>query len=322
MILKGRKGTDLFSRFKQSVRTILLDPNQTEKIEYSSDEKLAVVLSPSLYWVKKLSISVKYLRDVKKLLPSIFEEILPDGNYSYTAYKEGNEYFAFAYQDREIIELLKQRGISLGDVDSIRFAQSELKNLQKPYRLNEDEVIYVQDGVVILAPKEWFDEVESLNIDNIPLSKQTVQLQQFNHIVDNKSLYRLAYLMLFFILILSVELLITKTKIASLESKRVEIFKNYKLKPTMMQNRAILQKYEKIDKVQRALRKYIAEFLKISLKDGESLRVLEYKNKKLRLLFEGLTPQRVQRVAVKLRAKEPGVKIEKRDNSLSVEVEL
>ena len=322
MILEVKRGMDLFSKFKQNAKVIILDPHSSETPAYKPEERVAVILSPSLYWVKKLSISVKYLRDLKKLLPSIFEEILPDGNYSYTAYKEGDEYFAFAYKDREIIDLLKARGIPLGNVASIHFAQSELQHLQKPYRLNSKEAIYVQNGVVVLAPLEWFESTENLDVNNIALSNKTIQLQQFNHIVDNKSLYKLASLMLFFIVILGVEIFITKTKINSLESKKSSIFHEYNLKSTMIQNRSILQKYEKIDKEQRSLRKYTALFLKMKLKNGESLKLLEYKNKRLHAVFEGVDKTRVSLLTRELAKQSKAINIKQNGTTLDVEVKL
>ncbi|MDQ7066925.1 MAG: hypothetical protein Q9M40_02365 [Sulfurimonas sp.] len=72
-------------------------------------EKVSIILSPSLYWVQKLSLRVKYVREVKKLLPSIFEDMLPAGQYSYSAYKRGDDFFIFAYEDKAILKLLQDK---------------------------------------------------------------------------------------------------------------------------------------------------------------------------------------------------------------------
>ena len=98
-------------KFNTKLKTIFLDPNSDKSVinNYDNDsilvtddaskkrEKVNVILSPSLYWVKKLSLPVKYVREVKKLLPSIFEDTLPKGNYNYTAYKSGEDFFGFEH---------------------------------------------------------------------------------------------------------------------------------------------------------------------------------------------------------------------------------
>ncbi|WP_457747133.1 hypothetical protein [Sulfurimonas sp.] len=312
----------MFSRFKQRGRVVLLDPQSSERLEYSKGQKISIILSPSLYWIKKIAISVKYLRELKKLLPSIFEESLPEGNYSYEAYKSQDGYFAFAYEDRKIIELLKSKGIELSDVLSIHFAQSEFSHLQEPHLLNEKQALTIEDGVVILTPKDWYENLEPINLDNIQLSNHTITLQQFSHIVDNKSLYKIGYLLLFLALILIVELFIAKGKLATVEQAKASVFKEYKLKSTMMQNRAILQKYEKIDTKQRALREYISYFLKMKLPKEASLTRLEYNSKTLIAYIRGVSKQKEKQLLQAFIKNKVAYKATYKDKELRVEVKL
>ena len=84
-------------KFNTQLKTLFLDPHS--EIEHT-DEKVNIILSPALYWVKRQTLPVKYIRDAMKLLPSIFEESVPEGHYSYSAYKDGDTFVLFAYDDK------------------------------------------------------------------------------------------------------------------------------------------------------------------------------------------------------------------------------
>ena len=70
-----------------------------------------VILSPSMYWVKRVKLPVKYLREAKSLIPSLFDENLPEGKYSYSAYKDGDSFLIFAYNDKEVLDRIAEKGI-------------------------------------------------------------------------------------------------------------------------------------------------------------------------------------------------------------------
>jgi hypothetical protein len=266
-------------KFNEQKRVVFLDPNSNLIVE--SDEKVEIILSPALYWIQKLKLPVKYLRDVKKLLPSLFEDILPDGNYSYSAYKDENEegsFFIFAYEDKKIIDLASSFGISSSNISSVRFAQSELDQLEGAVKINESQSIYVKDGVVTLVPCCWIEESGDINLEDIKLSKHKITLAQFGHIVDNSSLYKIASVLVVFSLLFFSEYFITKQKIASLEDQEAKIFKEYDLKPTMFQNKAILKKYKGIHENQTKLRDELSKALK-----QKDINLITYKNNKLKV---------------------------------------
>ncbi len=74
------------------------------------------------------------------------------------------------------------------------------------------------------------------------------------------------------------EYFITKQKIASLEDQEAKIFKEYDLKPTMFQNKAILKKYKGIHENQTKLRDELSKALK-----QKDINLITYKNNKLKV---------------------------------------
>jgi hypothetical protein len=266
-------------KFNVQKKIIFLDPNSN--IEVASQEKVDIVLSPSLYWVQRVNLPIKYLREVKKLLPSLFEDILPEGNYSYSAYKDDfsqNSYLIFAYEDKKIIDLASSFNIGTSSIASVRFSQSVLDNLQTAVKINETQSIYVKDGIVTLVPCCWIEESGNIDLSSLTLSKHTITLAQFGHIVDNRSLYKIAAVLVSFSVLFFVEYFITSQKIASLDKQKGELFTEYDLKPTMFQNKALLKKYKDIHKNQTNLRQELSKKLK-----QNNIKLITYKNDTLKV---------------------------------------
>lgn len=231
--------------------------------------------------MQKVKLPVKYIRDAKKLLPSMFEDILPSGNYSYSVYKDENEensFFIFAYEDKKIIDLASKFGISSSDISSVRFAQSVLDKLEGAVKINDMQSIYVKEGVVTLVPCCWIEEKGDINLDELNLSKHTITLAQFGHIVDNSSLYKIAAVLVAFSVLFFSEYFITQQKIASLEKQTQELYSEYELKPTMFQNKAVLKKYKDIHTNQTKLRDELSEKLK-----QKDIKLITYKNNALKV---------------------------------------
>ena len=214
----------------------------------------------------------------KKLLESLFEDVLPEGTYSYSVYKEDEYFYIFAYEDKTILDLLQSQGISSANVSSVRFAQSELCNIEGAVKINETQSIYVKDEVVTLVPCCWIEESGDLDLSNIKLSKHTIALAQFGHIVDNKSLVKIGAILSVFIVLILVELFIVKQDISKIELSSSEIFTKHKLKPTMFQNKSLLKKYTTIHKNQTKLREEFTKNLK-----KKNIKHITYKNNKLKV---------------------------------------
>ena len=309
-------------KFKQSRKVLFLDPLFDGEIEYEKKEKVSLVLSPSLYWVKKIKLPVTSLREVKKLLPSIFEDTLPEGNYSYTAYKIDDEFMVFAYEDKKILDLLVQKGLSISSVGSIHFAQSEFDTLETALKINEEEVMYLKEDVLVLTPLTWVKSYKTLELDDFQLSKHKITLQQFGHIVDNKSLYKIGIVALVFIVILLAEIFITTQKSEAVLMAKDEVFSKYKLPSTMLQNRSTKKKYNSIYKHQTKLRTYISYILSLKLKNKQKIALIDFKNKTLSVSFENVQKIDQKVVLSQLDAKKVKYTSSFKNENLKVEIKL
>ncbi|MEA1983381.1 MAG: hypothetical protein U9N39_07545 [Campylobacterota bacterium] len=309
-------------KFRSATTTLFLDPATKEEFSYDKTKKVNIILSPSLYWVKKMTLPVGSVREVKKLLPSIFEDSLPEGHYSYTAYKSGEEFMLFAYEDKKILSLLAQHSIAPANIASIRFAQSEFKELSSAFCINEKQCMYMKDELLVLAPSAWISQKEKLNLEELKLSNHTIKLQQFGHIVDNGSLYKVGAILGVLALILLVEIFITSSKKESITQAREELFSKYKLQSTMMQNRSSLSKYSKIHKRQTKFRENISYFLSLKLNKDQKISLIEYKDNLLSITLSGVDTTSAQKIEKQLNAKKLKFTKVLSDEKLKVEMKI
>lgn len=308
-------------QFNRQNKILFLDPNYDV---VCGDEKVDIILSPSLYWIKKISLPTNSLREVKTLLPSIFEDTLPDGVYSYSAYKSSEDsfFYVFAYEDKKILDVITQHGISIANIANVHFAQTELQNIDHGLRINDSQCLYVKDSIVVLLPSSWVEEKEELDLSSITLSKHKITLQQFAHIVDYKSLYGVISVLAILILLVFSELFITAYRSQEIVSKTDQIFIKDNLKPTIFENRSILKKYEKIDEVQTRFREYVSYLLSLKLSQGEKMTLLSLKNKTVLVKFSGIDEKKTSHVTSVLKSKGVNFTQAYKDGILQLEIKI
>lgn len=309
----------MFTKFNTKYKTIFIDP-QSSHIEV--DEKVNVILSPALYWVKKLSLPMKYIRDVKKLLPSVFEDLIPEGHYSYTAYRSGDDFFVFAYEDKKILDTLAQKGISSSNIANVYFAQSEFESFKEPVKANATQSIYKKDDIFILVPSAFLSQSQTLSVENIPLSAQSIALAQFGHIVDSKSLSKIAAVFVVLLLLLVSELFVTSQKVSEIEANKEALFAQGGVKSTMFENNAILKKQKTIYEKQTKLRAAMALVLSARLAKDERLKEVSFKTKSFVAEFSSLSAPTVQSIEKELIASGVTYKATQKNEAWRLEVSL
>jgi len=305
--------------FKQEQQNIYLD-NATN-VEFDSQVKYNIILSPHLYWVKKLSLPLKNAKEVKKVAHTLFEDSLPEGvSYSYEVYKKQEEFFVFAYDDAQILALLEEKSITFANIIAVLFAQSELDDLEGVYRVNDTEVLQVKEGVVVLLPSLWFDKLKILDIAGIKPSKHRLKLQHFNSFIQRASLNKIMIALALFIVILLTELFIYKHQVTVLTREKENVFSKYHLKPTMMQNRAILEHYTRKNTKQKELRVALLSLLQSYLKSSQKIENIEYSNALLKVTVLNVSAQEKNRIVAPLHKK--GIKFTTKLTGANLVVEV
>lgn len=306
--------------FNKPKKVLFIDP-QMDQIASQGDAGFDIILSPALYWVQKLQLPIKYTHQVKKLIPSLFEDILPEGNYSYTVFKIDDDFFIFAYQDKKIIDLLAQKGIDVAQVAGVYFAQTELMS-QLPSAIDENQVLIEQDGIISIAPKKWVEDTHLLELEDLKLSNNKIHLQHYAHIIEKSSITKLVVVMSLFIVILSVEWFVTDQKIMQIEEEKSQLFSKYNLLPTMLQNRSIHKRYKKIFEKQTKLREYIAAILRIKLQKKQKITLVALEQGVLHVTISGATKNLQNTLAKQLKAAKKKLNTQLQGDLLDMKVQL
>ena len=283
--------------FNTKARAIFVDTDSPVTL---LDGKVNIILSPALYWVKRVSLPVKYLHEVKPLIPSLFEDQLPEGKYSYTAYKDGEDFLIFAYNDKEILDLITSKEINSANINNIYLAQSEFKDLQAPVRISENSILSVQDGVVVKLPALLAPDAPQLDLSEHHFSKQAIHLTRFNQIADKRSQVIFASILIFLIVMFATEWLITASKVDNIMEKQAAVFSEHNLQSTFFQNEAIQAKLNAIFERQTRIREIFNLALTIKLKDDEQMQQIVLEKNKIVIAIKTPSEARGQKSLSKL----------------------
>ena len=243
------------------MRVILYTKDFNENI----NEPVDVILSPQYYWIKKIDIPIKSLKDAKKIAKSMFK--LND-NYLFDAFEIDNKYFAYAIDKNLKLNIDKKY------INSIRLAQSELYNYDK-INVSQNHSIQKIDDLLFCFP--YIENAPDINeiLSNIKLSKNKINL--YNKINIDKSV--LFMLTAIFVLInLSLVLLYIKNKnsINILNNKKEKIIKKYNLPKTTFQLDSIIDTLKSENIKQKKIRSQLEYITKVPLKKGEKFLSIGY----------------------------------------------
>jgi hypothetical protein len=284
--------------FNRNVQKVYID---TDTPAVKSEEMLDIILSPAYYWVKRQPLPVRYLREARKLLPSLFEDTLPKGHYSYTAYKEGDDYLLFAYSDKTILDALAAKGIKSSQIHKVYFAQSEFGTMETPLQVDTQSALSIQGGIVVKLPLQFTREAVPLDLNAHRVSPYDIDLARYAHIADQRIIARISVFMALLTLLFGTEWAIVAAKTGTLETKRTELFDRYGLPSTAIQNEAILKRLEKRYAEQSALRDATAKLLALRLEKGEQMTRLVYDEPRLDVSFRIPAQSRADAVVARLK---------------------
>ncbi len=234
--------------------------------------KSTLILSPSFYWVRKEQLPVKYSFEVKKLLPSLFDGLLPSGEFSYKATKEGgNSYIVFAYSDKEIVERLQRLGIKDAHIGEIYFAQSELLDITTPLQISEEFALINQDGIICKIPLAFVDSSQDISffLRDLKLTKNRINVNIFSHsLIDSTSIKRGSVAIMLVILALFTKYFLYQQTLNSLEQQKFSISKSYNLPATQIQLNALKSSLQRDSSREIAIREKISFVLRAPLIGG------------------------------------------------------
>ena len=223
-------------------------------------EKVDIVLSPKLYWVKVEELGVSKEKEAIKFAPSIFEGQF--GNieeYRFIAMKlEENRYLFIAYNPKEILEKLNSAGIETRYIKNVYTAQTELANIEENLSINRYFEIVLVDGIVSELPKFSHGESENRVAEYLRNSSRSKYRLNFKIATQNsKSLFIASLIPISLITYLGLDIYRLSSDSNHLQSEIERLRDAYSLPSTSFQIKSIRERYEAIEKEQSRIREIL-----------------------------------------------------------------
>jgi hypothetical protein len=284
---------------KSSYKNIIfVDENRIYR--QNTIDKCDLILSPFYYWSKIEQLPIKSIREVLRVASSLFDGLLPSGEYRYKVDKlEEGKFLIIAYDIAFIKSKLVEFGIKLENIDSFYFAQSELKSITEPILLNEKEALVVIDEVVQKIDSRYIrnsiDFVDILN--NIRLSKNkisSVELQ--NSIIDSKTLYTVVAILSIFTTLYITEFVLYKKELSNILSSQNALYDKYDLPSTSFELDSIKSKFLTIDNEQFEFRDKLKYLFNLRVFSGEGFLNLNIKNQDINFKFKLIKTTRAEEI--------------------------
>jgi len=305
--------------FRKTALPLFVDVHTSVNLQ--KDQIFDLILSPSFYWVKHVSIPVKSLHEAKKFLPSLFEDTVPKGKYSYYAYKDEDTYIIFAYDDKKILDILAQKGIDSEQINNVYFSQSEFQDSEQALSIDDTSVLDIENNIVVKLPKDFVNTFEPLQLNDHHFSEHTIALAKYAHIATTKSLIQFALFMGALISIFALDWIVSEAKISEFDDAPVKLYTEHNLPATKIQNEVILETLQSRYHNQILLRQKTGEVLNLKLEKNEYVSLYDLKDKKLTIELKLASSKRATHIS-KVLQKNKGLGDQYRNGVLRLEFEL
>ena len=273
-------------RAAANVQTVFLEKG-SEPV--TAGGSVDVVLGPSFYWFREKVLPAKTVSAARKLAPSVFDAIIPPGEYAYFVLKRNDEsYWLFAYDEAVITEAIRHAGLRGGDIRSIYFAQTECQPLGKPLRVGAQKVLAEIDGVVTLLPAGYTEETAELSdfFASRSRSNHRIAVNLYrNDMLDKKSVRSLTAVAAVFALIYGVNYAAATQRLDAVEAKQETIGRSYHLPQTSFERNGLVSALEKKQQRQVQLREKAKALFALDPAGGGYLQRITLSTQKVSLSF-------------------------------------
>ncbi len=257
------------------------------------EERVVLILSPQFYWVKKESLPVKRVYEAKKLAPSVFDGFLPEGNYSYIVYKDGEDFILIAYDKEDILKNLQELGIDIADIEEIRFAQTELGFIESCIEIDERSALANINGIIVQLPRKCAEPSSNIYdlLSSIELSKYKVKLS-VEDMIDIKSFIPYAAVFVLLAGAFLTEYVAYKKAIKEMEAKKEKILTRYKLPRTSIQLRSIKSSLINTYNTQKKIRDVVSYLGSFQVVGGEYISMISVEKNRADFSIKISSPKR------------------------------
>ncbi len=251
-----------------------------------------LILSPQFYIVKREKVPVKYAFAAKKLAPSILEDMLPSElGHEFIVQKDGDSWLFYAYMPREIEHFLENEcRVPAYKINKIYFADQLKPILQKiPIGIDKETALTLIDDYATIVPRSILKAKNYAKFTQRLRPKKGFKFKSSNKAGNKNStqIDKSAIAVSVLLALLGGAFLaegISYKKAAKYETENITVISDNPQLESKLTRDSIKNKYQKIERKQRAIREALAQFDKISNKKT-ILKSLNFDGKTIRATF-------------------------------------
>jgi|GEM_PF-5761157 len=254
--------------------------------------KKCVIISPSLYWVKKKELpNINSIYKANKIASAILEDFTENKAYQIRIAKgEANEYFFLAIDKNEVQKRLQAHLGIAADNFEFTTAQEFFVNIQKPIELNESYSLASIDGTIEKVPTAYITDSSGATIQSFVKTKKdyfksfTFKRERnpntasttgnTRRIGEKLLLYSFAALCIAWF----TEGIVNIKRSFAVSSDTQSLRETYKLPATNMEIDNVVTKAKNIEKKQNDIRFVTKTFNNLVLAPGESIDSIKISN--------------------------------------------
>jgi len=238
----------------------------TKDFNQEINEPVNVILSPEFYWIKKVNLNIKSLKDLKKIAKNEFK--LDENQYIFDSFKINEIPFIIAFEKNLNINIPKKY------IHSIKIAQIEFFNYEC-ITINKNKNLEKIDDLIFLLPKtkdcKKIDEV----LKEIKLSNKSFNI--INNVnIDKTAVFFGILIFLIINISLIIQTLTIKKETNALIKQREKYLKSKSLPTTNIQLKSILNNLKSEYKNQIKLKRSLEIITKTPLKKDEYFKRLQF----------------------------------------------
>ena len=236
------------------------------------EHSVEIILTPEFYTLIREELDIKFAYQAKQIAESLFDDYLDAKEYQYHVTKTEGAWYFYAYNIEEIENFIESIGIEKHRVSKIYFAQ-ELKNeLEEPIQLSNATILQTIEGMVTLIPSRLMDpnvSLKTVNLKTVKLNSGISMGASHASLVSLKETILLSSIFVILGTVFIFEGNRIKSSISNENDQLTQLLDNNPSYGSSMIRENILEKYQPIDKNERAKRQSIQDISKLLSANSE-----------------------------------------------------
>ena len=234
----------------------------------SLEHSVEIILTPEFYTLIREELDIKFAYQAKQIAESLFDDYLDAKEYQYHVTKGEGAWYFYAYNIEEIENFIESIGIEKHRVSKIYFAQ-ELKNeLEDPIQLSDITILQTIEGMVTLIPSRLMSQhisFKTLNLKTVKLSSGISMGASYASLVSLKETILLSSIFIILGTVFIFEGNRIKSSISNENAQLIQLLDNnpHTNYASSMIRENVLEKYQPIDKTERAKRQSMQDISKL-----------------------------------------------------------